>query len=125
MNIFVLSFFINGKKGEVLAFTKCLAEELKKKESDLKINIFFPGMINTNLYNTAKVIETWKDQETYQREMDIVLKYAMTDIEESCSKIIPYALPSCSTNGKIFRGFSVMKLIKGFKKISKEMKNME
>jgi 3-oxoacyl-[acyl-carrier protein] reductase len=111
----------SASKGGVLAFSKCLAEEFEKKESDLKINIFLPGMINTNLMN-VELMEAWKDQETYQREMDLILKYVMTDIEESCNKIIPYALPSCDSNGKIFRGFSIMKLIKGFKKVRKEMK---
>ena len=115
----------SASKGGVLAFSKCLAKEFEKKESNLKINIFFPGMIDTNLMKSAQVIEAWKDQETYQREFSLILKYVMTNIEESCSKIIPYALPSCDSNGKEFRGFSVMKLIKGFKKIRKEMKKME
>ncbi len=114
----------SASKGGVLAFSKCLAEELNKRESDIKINIFLPGMIDTNLTTSAQVIEAWKDKETFEREFDLILKYVMTDIEESCSKVIPYALPSCNTNGKVFRGFSVMKLIKGFKKIRKEMKNM-
>jgi len=114
----------SASKGGVLAFSKCLAEELNTRGSDIKINVFFPGMINTNLMTSAQVIEAWKDKETYDREFALILKNVMTDIEESCKKVIPYALPSCNTNGKVFRGFSVMKLIKGFKKIRKEMKNM-
>ncbi|MFX1532497.1 MAG: SDR family oxidoreductase [Promethearchaeota archaeon] len=113
----------SASKGGVLAFSKCLAEELNKRDSDIKINIFFPGMINTNLTTSAQLIEAWKDKETYEREFELILKYVMTDIEESCSKVIPYVLPSCDSNGKVFRGFSIMKLIKGFKKIRKEMKN--
>jgi short-subunit dehydrogenase len=114
----------SASKGGVLAFSKCLAKELEKNESDIKINIFFPGMINTNLVNTAQVIEAWKDPETYEKEMELILKYVMTDIEESCFKTIPFAIPSCKSNGDIFRGFSILKLIKGFKKIRKELKNM-
>ena len=115
----------SASKGGVLAFSKCLAEELNKKYSDIKINIFMPGMINTNLTTSAQVIEAWKDRETYEREFALIQKYVMTDIEESCNKLIPYALPSCKDNGKTFRGFSIMKLIKGFKKIRKELKKMQ
>lgn len=115
----------SASKGGVLAFSKCLAEELKKKETDIKINVFFPGMINTNLTTSAQVIESWKDRETFDREFDLIKKNVMTDIEESCKHVIPYALPSCKDNGKTFRGFSVIKLIKGFKKIRKEMKSIE
>lgn len=98
---------------------------MSKKDSDIKINIFFPGMINTNLTTSAQIIEAWKDRETYEREFALIQKYVMTDIEESCKNVIPYALPSCKDNGKTFRGFSIMKLIKGFKKIRKELKDME
>lgn len=112
----------SASKGGVLAFSRCLAEELSKKNTDIKINVFFPGMINTNLTTSAQVIEDWKDRETYNREFELIKKYVMTDIEESCKHVIPYSIPSCKDNGKIFRGFSVMKLIKGFKKIRKEMK---
>ena len=115
----------SASKGGVLAFSKCLAEELKKKETDIKINVFFPGMIDTNLTTSAQIIETWKDRETYEREFDLIKKNVMTDIEESCKHVISYALPSCKDNGKTFRGFSVIKLIKGFKKIRKEMKSIE
>ena len=95
-----------------------------KDKNDIKINIFNPGMINTNLATNAKVIEAWKDKETYDREFELIKKYVMTDIEESCSKVIPYALPSCNNNGKSFRGFSGMKLGMGFNKIRKELKKM-
>lgn len=114
----------SASKGGVLAFTKCLAEEFKKNENDIRINSFFPGMINTNLYKTAQVIEAWKDKKTHEREMELVKKYVMTDIEKSCGTVIPYALPTCKKNGESFRGFSVMKLIKGFRKLSKELKQM-
>lgn len=113
----------SASKGGVLTFSKCLAEEFKKNENDIKINSFTPGMINTNLYK-AQVIEAWKDKETHECELELVKKYVMTDIEKSCSNVIPYALPTCKKNGESFRGFSVMKLIKGFRKLSKELKKM-
>jgi NAD(P)-dependent dehydrogenase (short-subunit alcohol dehydrogenase family) len=115
----------SASKGGVLAFSKCLAEEFKQNSYDLKINIFFPGMIYTNLMRNSQVIEEWKNEAEYREELDLTMKYVATDIEESCSKVIPYALPSCKTNGKSFRGFSIVKLIKGFRKVNKERKRME
>jgi NAD(P)-dependent dehydrogenase (short-subunit alcohol dehydrogenase family) len=115
----------SASKGGVLAFSKCLAKELETKGLDIKINVFNPGMLDTNLTGGAQVIETWKDPETYNRQMELLRKYVMGDIEESCRKAIPYALPSCKETGDVFRGFSLMKLIKGFKQIRKEMKRME
>lgn len=114
----------SASKGGVLAFSKCLAKELEKDQNDITINIFNPGMIDTNLSKNSNVIEAWKDKETYNREMEIIRKYVMTDVEKSCSTVIKYALPTCKDNGKSFRGFSIMKLIKGFKKVSKELKQM-
>ncbi len=115
----------SASKGGVLAFSRCLAKELEKNEKDIKINIFNPGMVNTNLGKNAQVIETWKDKKTHEREMELIKKYVMTDIEKSCSAVIAFVLPSCKKNGQSFRGFSIMKLIKGFKKVSKELKQME
>jgi NAD(P)-dependent dehydrogenase (short-subunit alcohol dehydrogenase family) len=114
----------SASKGGVLAFSRCLAKELDNNEHDIKINIYNPGMIDTNLAANAKVIEAWKDKETYDREFELLRKHVMTDIEDSCSKVIPYALPSCKDNGKSFRGFSGMKLGMGFNKIRKELKKM-
>ncbi|NVM38354.1 MAG: hypothetical protein HWN81_22355, partial [Candidatus Lokiarchaeota archaeon] len=67
----------------------------------------------------------WKDRETQKHESELALKYVGTDIEESCSKVIPYVLPTCKKNGQSFRGFSLRKLIQGFSKLRKEMKKME
>jgi NAD(P)-dependent dehydrogenase (short-subunit alcohol dehydrogenase family) len=114
-----------ASKGGVLAFSKCLVAELKKMEQDIKVNMFSPGMIDTNLATHAEIPEGWKDKDTYEREYELIKKYVMTDAEESCKNVIPFALPSCKKNGKNFRGFSIMKLIKGFKKIKKEMKLWE
>ena len=117
----------SASKGGVHSFCKCLAKELKKKEekgSDIKINLFNPGMVKTNLYN-ALPVEGWKDEQTYRRESSLVLKYVGNDIEESCSRIIPYVLPTCKKSGKFFRGFSIKKMISGFKKLRKEMQKME
>ncbi len=114
----------SASKGGVLAFSRCLAKELDNNEKDIKINIYNPGMIDTNLATNAKVIEVWKDKETYNREFELLRTHVMTDIEDSCSKVIPYALPTCKDNGKSFRGFSGMKLGMGFNKIRKELKKM-
>ncbi len=112
----------SASKGGVLAFSKCLARELEKNVNDIKINIFNPGMVDTNLAKKSQVIEAWKDKETHELEMQLIKKYVMTDIEKCCSKVIPYALPKCKDNGKSFKGFSIMKLIKGFRKVLKELK---
>ncbi len=117
----------SASKGGVNSFCKCLAKELEKKEAkgyDIKINIFNPGMIKTNLYK-ALPVEGWKDEETLSHESSLVLKYVGTDIEASCSKVIPYVLPPCKKSGKSFRGFSIKKMISGFKKLRKEMQKME
>ena len=112
----------SASKGGVLAFSQCLARELEKNVNDIKINIFNPGMVDTNLAKKSQVIEAWKDKETHELEMQLIKKYVMTDIEKCCSKVIPYALPKCKDNGKSFKGFSIMKLIKGFRKVLKELK---
>jgi len=46
----------------------------------------------------------------------------MADAEETSKHIIPFVLSSCKKNGKSFRGFWILKLIKGFRKVSTEMK---
>ncbi|MHA2287886.1 MAG: SDR family oxidoreductase [Promethearchaeota archaeon] len=113
----------SASKGGVVAFSQCLAKELDAEDHDIKVNIFQPGMIYTNLYN-VKLIEAWKDKEMYDAEMELLKKYAMTDVEESSMKVIPYALPTCKENGKSFRGFPLAKMIRGFMKVSKEMKRL-
>ena len=112
----------SASKGGVLAFSKCLALEFDQNPDDIKLNIFFPGMIYTNLMRKTCVIEEWKDEAEFREEVDLMMKYVATDIEESCIKVIPYVLPSCKSNGKSFRGFSLFKLIRGFRKLSKERK---
>ncbi|MHA1508082.1 MAG: SDR family oxidoreductase, partial [Promethearchaeota archaeon] len=113
----------SASKGGVVAFSQCLAKELEATENDIKINIYQPGMIFTNLYNVT-LLETWKDKDTYDAEMELLKKYAMTDIEKSTMTVIPYTLPTCKDNGKSFRGFPLAKMIRGFMKVSKEMKRM-
>ena len=111
----------SASKGGVLAFSRCLAKELESGENDIKINVFQPGMVLTNLYNVS-LIEAWKDKETYDSQMEFLKKYVMTDVEKSSMTVIPYALHRCKNNGKSFRGFSLPKMIRGFMKVSKEMK---
>ncbi|TES96374.1 MAG: SDR family oxidoreductase [Promethearchaeota archaeon] len=113
----------SASKGGVVAFSQCLAKELEATENDIKINIYQPGMIHTNLYN-VELIEAWKDKDTYDAEMEVLKKYVMTDIEKSTMTVIPYTLPTCKDNGKSFRGFPLAKMIRGFMKVSKELKRM-
>ena len=115
----------SASKGGVTAFSRCLAQEFKKEVEDIKINIFQPGMIKTNLSKVTNVIKEWKDEEQYKKEFDLIIKYVASDIGESCSKVIPFALPTCKANGKSFRGFSIKKLISGFRKIKKMQKKLE
>jgi len=115
----------SASKGGVLAFSKCLAKEFKQSDDDLKINIFFPGMIDTNLAANVQIPEEWKDRATYDREYEIIRKNVMTDIEESCLNVIPFALPSIKKNGTLIKGFKLTKLIRGFSKVTKEMKKLE
>ncbi|MFX0170669.1 MAG: SDR family oxidoreductase [Candidatus Hodarchaeota archaeon] len=115
----------SASKGGAMAFSKCLATELKERDDDIKLNIFLPGMIDTNLEKNVRVIESWKDEETFRQETSLVLNYLGTDIEKSCSKVIPYVLPTCKANGKIFRGFSIMRMIRGGRKFQKALKEQE
>jgi 3-oxoacyl-[acyl-carrier protein] reductase len=114
----------SASKGGVVAFSKCLAEEFKENGSDIKINIFHPGMLKTNLTTASNIVKGWKDEKQINQEMDMVLKYVAGDIEENCIKLLPSVLPTCKTNGKVIRGFSIMKLIKGFRKYNKAQKKM-
>lgn len=112
----------SASKGGVVAFAKCLALELKNQDLDIKINYFQPGMIKTNLSSTSTLITEWKDQKSFDEQYELLIENVFTDIEESCLKVIPFALPSCKKSGKGFRGFSIRKLIGGFKRIKKIMK---
>lgn len=112
----------SASKGGVLTFSQCLAEEFKARDDDIKINIFQPGMINTNLNKNTNVIEEWKDEETFRRETSIVLAHIGANIDESCKKVIPYVIPSCNANGKQFRGFSLLKMIRRGRKLQKALK---
>lgn len=115
----------SATKGGVIAFSKCLATELKEREDDIKINIFQPGMIQTNLHTNVKVIEGWKTPEIFQSDRSLAMKYIGTNIEDSCKKVILYGLPSCNVNGKVFRGFSILKMIRGGRRFQKALAKQE
>jgi short-subunit dehydrogenase len=102
-----------------------LAEELKERDDDIKINIFLPGMIETNLEKNTKVLEEWKDEETFRRESSIVFAHIGANIDDSSKKVIPYVLPSCKKNGKQFRGFSMLKMIRGGMKLRGALKESQ
>ncbi len=114
----------SASKGGVAAFSNCLAEELKESKFDIKLNIFLPGMIKTGLTTAPEIVPGWSNVDKIREETDIVLKYIGADIDKSCSKVIPFVLPSCKENGKSFRGFSLFKLIRGAMKMQKVLKNM-
>jgi len=114
----------SASKGGAVSFAKCLALEFKNMKEDIKLNIFSPGMIDTNLGAFQEIVEGWKDKESFEKEWALLKKYVMTDIEKSTKNVVPFAIPSCKKNGKIFRGFSISKTIRGFIKVSKEMKSL-
>lgn len=113
----------SASKGGVVAFSRCLAKEFDEDENDIKINIFQPGMVNTNLYNVS-LIDSWREKDTFDSHMELLKEHVMTDVEKSSAAVIPYTLPTCKENGKIFRGFSLPKMIRGFMKVSREMKRI-
>ncbi|MHA1444797.1 MAG: SDR family NAD(P)-dependent oxidoreductase [Candidatus Hodarchaeales archaeon] len=112
----------SASKGGVVSFSKCFAEELKESHDDIKINIFQPGMIETNLGKNIKLVEGWQEEEEFRRDTAQVHKYIGANIDESCLKVIPYVVPSCKANGKSFRGFSLFKMIWGGRKLQKMQK---
>ena len=112
----------SASKGGVAVFSRCLAEELKEIPGDIKINIFQPGMQKTNLGKNIDVVPDWKSKEQIHKETKMAFEYMGGDIEKSVRSILPYVMPSCSKNGKQFRGFSLVKLIRGAMKLKKQMK---
>jgi NAD(P)-dependent dehydrogenase (short-subunit alcohol dehydrogenase family) len=115
----------SASKGGVVSFSKCLAEELKESHDDIKINIFQPGMIETNLGKNTKLVDGWKEEEVFRRETAEVHQYIGANIDESCPKVIPYVLPKCKESGNTFRGFSLIKMIRGGRKLQKVQKKRE
>jgi NAD(P)-dependent dehydrogenase (short-subunit alcohol dehydrogenase family) len=115
----------SASKGGVLTFSKCFAEELKELNengSNIKINIFQPGMLKTGLTSHADIVPGWLDVETVRKRSELALHYLGGNIEESCSNVLPYVLPSCKDNGQLFRGYKVFNMIKGGMKLRKAMK---
>ncbi|MBN1802392.1 MAG: SDR family oxidoreductase [Candidatus Lokiarchaeota archaeon] len=112
----------SASKAGVLAFSRCLAREFKQNKQDIKINIFFPGMIDTNLNRRTSLLESWKKKEDFDLEMELLKKNVMNNIEKSCRAVLPFAIPSCRKNGEIIKGYSTMKLVRGFMRFSKELK---
>ncbi|RLI65808.1 MAG: hypothetical protein DRO88_03540 [Promethearchaeia archaeon] len=119
--------FYSMTKGAVVTFSKCFAEELneglKDNSHDIRINIYQPGMLKTNLTQHVEVVPNWKSIESVINETNLALEYMGGDIDKSTSKVIPMVMPSCKNNGKIFRGFSLFKLILGAMKLQKVLKS--
>ena len=112
----------SASKGGVVAFSKCLALELVQKEEDIKINVFQPGMLKTNLLSGYACVPNWKTEEEIKEDMDFVLNFIGDDIEKRCIKVIPYITPECKSNGKVFRGFKLFKLITRMIRMQRDMK---
>ncbi|MBD3190211.1 MAG: SDR family NAD(P)-dependent oxidoreductase [Candidatus Heimdallarchaeota archaeon] len=101
----------SASKGGVVTFSKCLAYELEDQGLDIKINIFHPGMIKTNLISSVTCVPNWKSEEEIMEDMNFVIEHIGGDIEKRCRPVVPYVMPSCKANGKVFRGYSLFKLI--------------
>ncbi|MFC1670652.1 SDR family NAD(P)-dependent oxidoreductase, partial [Spirochaetota bacterium] len=114
-----------ASKGGVINFSMCLAKELEEDEEDIKINVFQPGIIKTNMVTSSKVVRNWITNEELQKQTSLVLDHLGSDIEESCKNVIPYASPACKENGTVFRGFSIKKMIFGGIKLKKAMKQLK
>jgi NAD(P)-dependent dehydrogenase (short-subunit alcohol dehydrogenase family) len=117
--------YYSASKGGVVAFSKCFAEELKESGLDIKINIFQPGMLKTGLTTGVDVVPGWRDVEDVTNDTELVLQYVGGDIEQTVKHVLPYAMPSCTANGKYFKGYSLFKLIGGFIKVDKIRKKMQ
>ncbi|MFW9923642.1 MAG: SDR family NAD(P)-dependent oxidoreductase, partial [Candidatus Thorarchaeota archaeon] len=72
-----------ASKGGVYAFSKSLAIELSQIDGDIKLNIFQPGMLRTNLTTTVDCVPDWRDKKDIERDVNIVLDYIGGDIEKS------------------------------------------
>lgn len=111
-----------ASKGGIIAFTKSLALEFSQMEDDIKINVFSPGMLKTNLGTNIEIVPNWRNEEDHKRDLEMVYEHMAGDVDSSCDKVIPYVLPNLKDNGKIFRGSSIMKMITGGMKLQREMK---
>ncbi len=114
----------SGAKGGVISFSRCLAMELSQlpNSADIKINTYSPGWIKTELNSRATTVPGWTGYQ--QQATDLAMQYIGADIHTSTRKVLPYALPSCKVTGKIFRGFSIRKMITGGRKLRKAMKHL-
>jgi NAD(P)-dependent dehydrogenase (short-subunit alcohol dehydrogenase family) len=118
----------SASKGGVVAFSRCLATELKQEDADIKINILQPGMQRTGLTTgptRASIVSGWKSNQDIEKQMEIVLDNLGGDLDLVATKVIPYVLPSCNKSGERIMGFSLRKLIKGVRKMRKLQKQLE
>ena len=115
----------SATKGGIVSFSKCLAEELKTSESNIKINIFQPGMIKTNLGTNTTLVNGWMDEKKHKARTEIVHENIGTDINKSVAKVLPFVIPDCKANGQVFRGFSIFKMIRGGMRMRGKLKALE
>jgi 3-oxoacyl-[acyl-carrier protein] reductase len=121
--------FYSASKGGVGAFARCFAVELdesrQKTGHDIRVNLFQPGMLRTNLTQNVDVVDNWEDLDKVESDTDFALQYMGGDIDESTSHIVPIVMPSSKANGKLIRGFSLFKLIRGAMKMKRAMKHRD
>jgi NAD(P)-dependent dehydrogenase (short-subunit alcohol dehydrogenase family) len=122
----------SASKAGIVTFSKCFAVELAQKEEDIKINIFHPGIIRTELMTSFTCVPNWKTEEETQAELDMVLSYIGGDVEKRSKVVLSYVTPETKTNGKVFRGFSLpvmifnaIRLNRAIKKIRREEEKLK
>ena len=100
----------------VVSMAGCVGEDSELTDEQIE-------EIKTGLTSGVKPVPNWNDQETLEKDTDIAIGFMGGNISKSTAKVIPYVLPSCKDTGKLFRGFSLPKLILGAMKLQKYMKN--
>jgi NAD(P)-dependent dehydrogenase (short-subunit alcohol dehydrogenase family) len=101
----------SASKGGIVTFSKCLAYELEDRGLDIKLNIFHPGLLKTNLTSSVKCVPHWKSEEEVMEDLDFVMDHLGGNIEKRCLPVIPYVMTGCKVTGKVFRGYSLVKTI--------------
>lgn len=114
----------SASKGGIAAFSRCLAEELKNTEDDIKINIFQPGPMKTDLNRKLTLVSGWKNQDAFQKQWEKLFDSVDLDIEKCCLRILPLVSPGCRFSGKEIPGFSMIGMLPKLFKVQKLMKSL-
>ncbi len=114
----------SASKGGIAAFSRCLAAELKNTEDDIKINIFQPGPMKTDLNRKLTLVSGWREEEAFHKQWEKLFDSVDLDIEKCCRRILPLVSPECKANGKEFTGFSLIGMLPKLFKVQKIMKSL-